>query len=57
MCTRDCSCDILVKNVPGFCPCLKALPEAKVNRFMGFKKAQQRLCSLVKSHEEHSEQA
>ena len=34
MCTRDCSCDILVKNVPGFCPCLKTLPEVKVNIFI-----------------------
>ena len=25
--------DILVKNVAGFCPCLKSLPEAKVKRF------------------------
>ena len=30
---RDCSCDILVKNVTAFCPCLKSLPEAKVKRF------------------------
>ena len=30
---RDCSCDILVKNVTAFCPCLKCLPEAKVKRF------------------------
>ena len=29
---RDCSCDILVKNVAAFCPCLKSLPEAKVKR-------------------------
>ena len=27
---RDCSCDILVKNVPAFCPFLKRLPEAKM---------------------------
>ena len=26
-------CDILVKNVAAFCPCLKSLPEAKVKRF------------------------
>ena len=31
---RDCSCDILVKNVAAFCPCLKSLPEAKVKRFI-----------------------
>ena len=29
---RDCSCDILAKNVAAFCPCLKSLPEAKVKR-------------------------
>ena len=27
---RDCSCDILVKNVPAFCPFLKSLPETKM---------------------------
>ena len=32
MCLRDCSCDILVKNVAAFCPS-KSLPEAKVKRF------------------------
>ena len=26
---RDCSCDILVKNVIAFCPCLKSLPGVK----------------------------
>ena len=30
---RDCSCDILVKNVAAFCHCPKCLPEAKVKRF------------------------
>jgi hypothetical protein len=30
---RDHSCDILVKNVAAFCPCLKSLPETKVKRF------------------------
>ena len=30
---KDHSCDILVKNVTVFCPCLKSLPEAKVKRF------------------------
>ena len=25
---------VLVKNVAAFCPCLKRLPEAKVNRFI-----------------------
>lgn len=29
---RDCSCDILVKNGPAFCPCLRNLPEDKVRR-------------------------
>jgi hypothetical protein len=32
MLPRDCSCNILVKNVAAFCPCLKSLPEAKVKR-------------------------
>ena len=32
MLPRNHSCDILVKNVDGFCPCLKSLPEAKVER-------------------------
>ena len=27
-------CDILVKNVATFCPCLKSLPEAKVKRLV-----------------------
>ncbi|EGV99439.1 hypothetical protein I79_014613 [Cricetulus griseus] len=27
---KNCSCDILVKNVVAFCPCLKSLSEAKV---------------------------
>ena len=30
---RDCSCDILVKNVTTFCSCLKNLPEAKLKTF------------------------
>jgi hypothetical protein len=29
----DCSCDILVKNVADFCPCLKNLSMDKVKRF------------------------
>ena len=33
MLSRDPPCDILVKNVAAFCPCLKSLPEAKVKRF------------------------
>ena len=33
MLPRDHSCDILVKKVAAFCPCLKSLPEAKVNIF------------------------
>jgi hypothetical protein len=31
---RDCSYDILVKNVATFCPSLKSLPEAKVKRLI-----------------------
>ena len=31
---RDCSCDILVKNVAALCSCLKSLPEAKEKRFI-----------------------
>ena len=31
---RDCSCDILAKNVAAFCPCLKSQPEAKVKSFV-----------------------
>ena len=27
---KDCFCGILVKNVATFCPCLKSLPETKV---------------------------
>jgi hypothetical protein len=34
MLPRDCSCDILVKNVAAFCPCLKNLPKVKVKRFI-----------------------
>ena len=33
MLPRDCSCDILVKEMPAFCPCPKSLPEAKVKSF------------------------
>ena len=33
MLPRHLSCDILVKNVVVFCPCLKNLPEAKVKSF------------------------
>ena len=34
MWTRDCSCDILAKNVAAFFwPCLKGLPEVKVKIF------------------------
>ena len=61
---KDCFCGILVKNVATFCPCLKSLPEAKAKRLRLItltkevsKKAQQRLCSLVKSHKEKFEQA
>jgi hypothetical protein len=60
---RDCFRGILVKNLVAFCPCLKSLPETKVNRFIlitltkevSKRKSQQRLCSLVKSHEERFE--
>ena len=31
---RDCFYGILMKNMAGFCPCLKSLPEAKVKRFI-----------------------
>jgi hypothetical protein len=31
---RDCSCDIMVKNVAAFCSHLKSLPESKVKRFI-----------------------
>ena len=60
---RDCFCGILVKNVAVFCPGLKSLPGAKVEIYINcidkgsFRKAQQRLCSLVKSYEERFEQA
>jgi hypothetical protein len=51
---RDSFCDILVKNIPAFCPCLKSVPEPKVKRFISIpltkklskkKKVQQRLFS------------
>lgn len=29
----DCSCFILLKNVAGFCHCLKSLPEDEVKSF------------------------
>ena len=61
---KDCFCGILVKNVATFCPYLKSLSETKVKRLKSicilkgsFKKAQQRLYSLVKSYEEKFEQA
>ena len=31
--TGDCFCDILVKKVAAFCPCLKSQPEAKMKSF------------------------
>lgn len=31
---RDCSSDILVKDMAAFCPCSKSLCEAKVKRFI-----------------------
>ena len=65
--SRDHSlCDILVKNVATFSPCLKCLPEAKEKRFrlialakesLKKKKTQQRLCHVVHSCEEHIDQA
>ena len=33
MLPKDCSCDILVKNVVAFCPCSKSLLKAKMTRF------------------------
>ena len=33
MFSRDCFCNILVRNVAAFCPSLKSLPEDKVKRF------------------------
>lgn len=30
---RECSCDILMKNVAPFCPCQKSLPEGKWKSF------------------------
>ena len=63
MWSRDCFCGILVKNVAVFCPDLKSLPGAKVEIYINcidkgnFRKAQQRLCSLVKSYEEKFKQA
>jgi hypothetical protein len=55
---RDCSCNILVKNVAAFCPCLKSLPEAKVKRFRlialtkEIKSTRFRLCSEVYSYKD-----
>lgn len=59
---RNGFCGILVKNMATFCPYVESLLKAKVKRFRlisltrSLKQSQQRLCSLVKSHEEHSEQ-
>ena len=33
MLPRDCSCDILVKNVADFCPCPETLLKTKVKSF------------------------
>jgi hypothetical protein len=64
MWSRDCFCGILTKNVAAFYQCWKSLPEPKVKKFIfncidkgSLNKAQQILCSLVKSHEKHFEQA
>ena len=53
---RDGSCAIFVKNVAAFCPCLKSLPVAKVKRFVLITLTKE-VCSLVKIHKEHVEQA
>ena len=29
----NCFCDVLVKNMAAFCPCLMSLPKAKMKRF------------------------
>lgn len=45
MCPRDCSCDILAKNVAAVCPCPKNLPKATLKSF-----------GLIASTEETSKQ-
>ena len=56
---RDCFCSILVKNMAAFCPCLNSLHKAKVKSLRlitltkEVSKKHNRLCSLIKSHEEH----
>lgn len=59
MLRKGCSYTILVRNVAGFCHCLKSFPEAKLNRFGliyigkgNLKTAQHRLCPVVHSDEE-----
>ena len=53
---------VLMMFFAAFCSYLKNLPEAKIKRFVltefirKSQKDEQRLCSLVKSHEEHFEQ-
>ena len=56
---KDCSCNILVKNVATFCPCLKSPFEVKVEISINcidkgsLRKGQNRFCILVYCHEEH----
>ena len=33
MLPKNCSCNILVKNLAAFCSCLKSLPEARMKSF------------------------
>lgn len=53
MWTRDWYGYILVKNVTNFYPCVKSLHESKLNYKRSLRNANHRLCSLVKSNEEH----
>ena len=49
MLLRDSSCDILVKKVIAFCPCLKSLTKAKVKSFglIPFAEEISKLCAVV----------
>ena len=61
------SYEVMLKNVAAFCPCLKSLLEAKAKAKKenqincidrrSLRKAQHRLCPLVRSHEECFDQA
>ena len=58
----DHSCNILVKNVAAFCPCLKHLPKANVKRFILIVLTKEvstmfRICPVVYMHEKHTDQA